>query len=218
MRNFTKVLMILVIPFICYQASAQSLGLKAGFNLANTHHQVNGETINDGYGMNPGFHVGLTFDVPLTGFLSFEPGLLFSTKGTKIDRDGVLGVSMTSKTNLYYLDIPLTVKAFYELGGMKVFGAAGPYAGFGLSGKVISTVEVQGTEETTDSDIKWGNDKLKDDLKRFDMGLTFGAGIEISSLMVGVYYDLGLANISAYQDFDTKTNNRVLRFSLGYKL
>ncbi len=45
--------------------------------------------------------------------------------------------------------------------------------------------------------------------------LTFGAGIEINAIQIGISYDLGLANISIYNDNGHKVNNRVLKFSVA---
>ncbi len=98
--------------------------------------------------MNPGFHLGFTVDVPINDFLSFEPGLVFTTKGLKYE-DEFMGVDLKVKVNLYYLDIPLTIKASHDLGGgIKMFGAVGPYVGLGLSGKGKVTTEDQGVKET----------------------------------------------------------------------
>ena len=111
----------------------------------------------------------------------------------------IMGVDITAKAILSYLDIPLTLKASHDLGeGLKMFGAVGPYIGVGLSGKIKVTAEYQGDTETEEEVVKWGSNEDTDDFKRLDMGLTFGAGVEINSLMIGISYDLGLSNISAY--------------------
>lgn len=209
--------MIFSISIICFQANAQTLGIKGGFNLANMHEKDDDETYSDDYTMNPGFHAGLFAEFPINEFLSFEPGLLLTTKGMKYE-DDILGINVKAKVNLYYLDIPLALKASHDIGGnAKIFGAVGPYVGIGLSGKVKATAEFMGEEETEVEDIEWGSDEDEDDLRRLDYGLTFGAGVEVNPVLFGISYDLGLANISSYQDFGTSTKNRVLKFSVGYK-
>jgi outer membrane protein W len=216
MKIFTKISMIVLISLFCLQANAQSYGLKAGLNLSNMLNKDDDDTYSNDYKMNPGFHIGAIVDVPFNDLLSFETGLLFTTKGMKYE-DEYLGTDLTTKVNLYYLDIPLTLKASYELGeGLKMFGAVGPYVGVGLSGKIKSTTEYLDNETTNDDDIEWGSDEDEDDLKRLDMGLTFGGGVEFNSITIGISYDLGLSNISTYQDYGTTSKNRVLRFSVGY--
>lgn len=217
MKNLTKVLLIFFLSIFYYQINAQTFGIKGGLNLANMLDKDDDETYSNDYSMNPGFHLGLTVDIPFNDFLSFEPGLLFTTKGMKYE-DEILGADVTAKANLYYLDIPLSLKASHDLGGgLKMFGAVGPYVGLGLSGKLKGTVEYQGEKETEEEDIKWGSDEDEDDLKRLDMGLTFGGGVEINSIMIGISYDLGLSNIAAYQDYGSTSKNRVLKFSVGYR-
>ena len=216
MKNLTKVLMIVLITLFCFEANAQTIGIKGGLNLANMLEKDDDETYSNDYSMNPGFHLGLTVDVPFNEFLSFEPGILLTTKGMKYEED-IAGVDVTVKGNLYYLDVPLTLKASHDLGGgLKMFGVIGPYVGLGLSGKIKATAKYLGEEETEEEDVEWGNDEDVDDLKRLDMGLTFGGGVEINSILIGISYDLGLSNISAYQDYGTTSKNRVLKFSVGY--
>ncbi len=208
--------MIVFVSLFCLQSNAQSFGLKAGLNFSNMLNKNDDVTYSDDYKMNPGFHFGATVDVPLINFLSFESGLFCTTKGMKYELE-VMEANITATTNLFYLDVPLTLKASYGLGGIKVFGNVGPYFDFGLSGKIKATAEYQGEKTTEKEDVKWGNDEEEDNLKRLDMGLTFGGGVEINSIMIGISYDLGLSNISPSQDNGTKIKNRVLKFSVGYR-
>ena len=46
------------------------------------------------------------------------------------------------------------------------------------------------------------------------MGLGFGAGVELGSLVVSLNYELGLANIEDSSDY--KVKNKVLQISLAY--
>ena len=98
-----------------------------------------------------------------------------------------------------------------------MFGAVGPYVGFGLSGKVKTTHEFQGREETEEEDLNFGSDVDEDALKRLDMGLTFGSGVEIKSISFRISYDLGLSNLVVNQDDGATVKNRVLKFSVGYR-
>lgn len=144
------------------------------------------------YRMNPGFHIGGTVDIPISDILSFESGLLLTTKGYKYEKEE-MGFSTKAKMNLYYLDIPLNFKASYKISeGLKLFGAVGPYVGIGSSGKMKATNVYQGGEETEEEDVKWGSDEENDDLKRLDMGLTFGGGVEFNAIMLGISYDRSL--------------------------
>ena len=221
MKNLVKLFIVAILCTMTTELFAQNIGVKAGLNLSNMLAKDNVGTYSDDFKMNPGFHVGVTAEFPLAEMISFETGLLFSTKGFKIiEEETLMGetVKYDSKTNLLYLDIPLTAKASFDLGGAKIYGVFGPYIGMGLSGKAKYEMTDLGGTETDEEDIKWGSDEYEDDLKRLDFGLTMGAGVEIGSIQIGLSYGLGLANISPYTDDGTKVNNRVLGLSAGYKI
>jgi hypothetical protein len=177
------------------------------------------ESVSDNYKMNAGFHAGLTAEIPVSGIFSFEPGLFISTKGfhesTSETVEGVL-VETKSKIGLLYIDIPLPAKATYEVGNYQVYGLFGPYVGMGLSGKNKSESTILGATTNDDQDIQWGegNDQ---DLKRLDIGLIFGAGVERSAYQLGISYALGLANIAAFNTDTFQVKNRVLAITVGYK-
>lgn len=220
MKYLVKLFAVVIVFTMTTEIFAQNIGVKGGLNLSTMLMKDNDDTYSDDYKMNPGFHIGVTAEFPLTEIFSFETGLLLSTKGFKIsEEETIFGstIKTEGKMNLFYLDIPLTAKASLDLGGAKIYGVFGPYLGVGLSGNTKSKVSFNGESETDEEDIKWGSDEDKHDLKRLDYGLTIGAGVEINSLQIGLTYGYGLANISSFTDDGAKINNRVLGISVGYK-
>lgn len=218
MKNLLKLLIVVIGFTMTTESYAQTFGVKAGLNLSNMLVEDDDDTYSDDFKVNPGFHVGATAEFPITELFSFETGLLLSTKGFKVsEEETFMGetVKYESKLNLIYLDIPLTAKASFDLGGARIYGVFGPYIGMGLSGKSKFEITAMGETETDEEDIKWGSDE--DDFKRLDLGLTMGAGVEISSIQIGLSYGLGLANISTNADGGSKISNRVLGISVGYK-
>lgn len=214
MKNLVKLFLIGFAVLMTSQSFAQNLILKGGLNMANLLAKDEDGIYSEDFKMNLGFHAGLTGEFPLSDALAIEVGALASTKGYKI-KESFLGIDIDASLNTLYLDIPVNLKAYFEVAeGFKIYGAAGPYVGIGLAGNVKAT----GGGETEKEAIEWGNDEDKDDLKRLDYGLSLGAGVEFKGIQLGVSYGLGLANISPYSDFDTKVNNRVLAVSLGYRL
>lgn len=211
MKKIAKLLAVVVLCGIATELYAQEYGIKAGLNLANIYSTLNGNVVSDNYEINTGFHIGLTAEYPIAKSISFETGLMLSTKGYSVKEDGFLA-DYSSTTNLYCFDIPLTAKAAYKIGGIKVFANVGPYVGIGLSGKVSSDGNVLGISGSTESDVEWGDEG---DFERLDYGLTFGAGVEFGKISVGASYGLGLADISPSSYVET--NNRVTSISLGYK-
>ncbi|MDY0099156.1 MAG: porin family protein [Bacteroidales bacterium] len=198
-----KFLVVFALLAFATESFAQTYGVKAGLNFSNMLMKDDDHTYSDDYEMKPGFHLGPVAEIPINDLLSFETGLIFSAKGFKYSED-----SYDMKLNLFYLDIPLTAKARYDAGFGNIYGLIGPYLGIGLTGKSVY--------EDEDEPVDWGSDSDDDDLKRLDFGLTVGAGVEINSIVVGLSYGLGLANISPDTDGGFKINNRVLGLSVGY--
>lgn len=211
MKNFMKLLILALSLTMASQSFAQTFGVKAGLNLSKV--QIHGAT-KKYIKISPGFNLGATAEFPITGIFSFETGLFLTTKGYKMkvetpDEHG------TGKVNLYYLEIPLTGKALFDIGSINIYGTFGPYIGMGITGKVKTESTYLGVTEKTNDNIKWGTDKETDQLKRLDYGLVIGTGVEFKSFQIGLSYDLGLANISTQSDH--KLTNQVLGISVGCK-
>jgi hypothetical protein len=212
MKKLSTLLLILLIGSFGSQTYAQLFGVKGGLNLANQLWQEDGDTYSADFKMKPGFHIGGIVAFPIKGPLFLETGLILDTKGLSMMEEAY-GESYEEKMTLYYLDIPVLVRASLEVtDGVSVYGAAGPYFGMGLTGKDKWTYKgTSGEEQSETEDVEWGNDPDNDHFKRPDFGLSLGGGIVVKGIHVGVLYDLGLANISAYTDNNAKINNRVLR-------
>ena len=221
MKKLIGLFVFVIAISVSVQSHAQVFGVKTGLNLSNMLVKDDEETQSDDFELKPGFHAGLTAEFPLTELLSFETGLLLSTKGFKdIGEDTYWGEteSYKAKLNLYYLDVPLTAKATIDLGRAGIYGLLGPYIGVGLSGKSKHETDSGDMTVTYEEVVKWGSTKIEDDLKRLDFGLMTGAGVKISSLQIGITYGLGLANISPDTEGGFRVKNRVFGFSVGYSI
>jgi hypothetical protein len=223
MNILFKILAIVLAFSLGKDVLAQSFGIRGGLNLSNMTVENDIASVNDDLEMNLGYHVGVSAELPLVSFLSLETGVFLTTKGFKISQEeSFLGSNFEGELNLLYLDIPLTAKASLDLGNVKVYGVFGPYFGIGLDGKFETEVSLFGLKNTTEMDVKWsdGNDFDEDEdvyLKRFDYGLVFGAGVEISSFQIGVNYSLGLANVSGISILDEDgIYHRVIGIYVGY--
>lgn len=206
MKNIMRLFVITIALLMTSNMFGQQISIKGGLNFANMISKY--EDDKSERKIKPGIHLGATSEFAFSDLISFEPGLLLSTKGyTK--KEGAYKFS----ANLIYLDIPLAAKATFDLGSIKMYAKLGPYLGLGLSGK--AKYKYDGLSES--EKIKFGSDKEESNLKRLDYGLTTGAGVIINSLQIGLDYGLGLANL-APGGGDYKINNRVLGISVGYRL
>lgn len=204
--------------------SQANFGIKAGLNLSEMNGKFMGER-DDHTKMKIGINAGVVADYYFSDVVGLESGLILESKGFeyRYDEDGDLVDKADYgklKTNVLYLDIPINLKAQYDLGNARIFGQFGPYIGFALSGKMKTTGDLKDDMEEmgfdTEESLDFGNSAEDDNLKRFDFGLMFGVGVGVSNVEFGAGYDFGLANILPGGDSDNYIRNGVLKFSVAY--
>jgi len=155
---------------------------------------------------------GLIAGFQINEVFSVETGCFLSERGYKIVNKGN-DYRNTIKLTLFYIDIPLTLKRYFNMSGRKVYGLLGPYFGTGLYAIAKDIMRYYGNYEKDTQKIEWGSDG---DLKRYDFGFSFGTGVEIDFLHFELMYNLGLVNISNSTEDINKMNHRTLALSLGY--
>ena len=220
MIQFRQFFMGALVLFLGTSLSAQSFAVKGGLNLANTSTTDDSGVFGDEFfdtDNRTTFHLGLMADFPLGNILSFQPGLIYQNRGNQSETTiSFLGQSFTSSSTLRltYLDVPLTLKANFELGELNTYVYGGGYLGFALTGEAeIESIE-NGETVTETSDIEFGEDNS---FSRLDYGALVGAGIEMNSIFIELSYSLGLANISTVDSDDFSINNRLISLSVGYR-
>jgi len=224
--NLKPILPVLALVFFANAASAQiSLGGQAGAVFAKSKTDDFSSTI-PGIDLSTknriGFSAGLIADIPIgESGLRVIPELNFVQKGLKaegnvdIDLGGgqIIAAQTEADINLSHIEIPVNLAYAFEAGNGRFIIGAGPYAGFGLSGKSKVKVSALGQSEEEEDDIEFGSEE--DQIKRMDFGANFMAGyIMNNGLMLKVNYSLGLANLSNTSESDWK--NRYFGVTLGY--
>jgi hypothetical protein len=208
MKKQCSVLVVLLAICSLGNLYAQKIGLRAGLNFANMLMKDKDETYSDDFNSRLAYHIGPVAEFQMCSRSSLETGILLSSKGYKWE----VGENKVTFSPMYF-QIPVNVRFFMPVGDMKPFLLAGPYLGYGIGGKGKNE---NGTTE--ENDIKWGNDKKKDDLKPLDFGLNFGFGIVLPfGLEANAFYELGLGNAVIDPENGAKVQNRVFGLSLAYK-
>lgn len=220
MKNLFKLLVVLFVLTITTDSFAQRFGIRAGAVMTNMLMEDDDDTYSDDYKLKPGFTVGVVGEIPFSDMFFFEPGLMLTTKGFKFESEETV-MGQTFKTegsmNPLYIDIPLNFKVAGEVAdNVKLYGIAGPYFGLGIGGNSKAKVEVLGVSEEMDEEIKWGSEVEEDDLKMFDYGVTIGGGVEFGPVQAGLFYSLGLANISPYTEGGAKIANRTMGLTVTW--
>jgi hypothetical protein len=217
MKKITIFLIIITICLTAFQSYSQTFRLKGGVNRSDVLYEKESGKISNSTNMTTqGFHVGAIMENSFSEVLSLESGLLVSLKGFKID-EYLDGVVVRNKTSLYYFDIPVALKAKFDLGkSSKWYVATGPVFDIGIAGNHVTVYDWHGDGQAVKEKIKWGNSE--GELNRIDIGITTGGGIEFGLWQVGVYYDFGLTNIASDAKPENTLKNRLWKVSVGYKL
>lgn len=200
-------LVFLLAAMITSTATAQlNLGVKGGLNVVNmafgppafipTQSQ---------YRLS--YHVGIYGQSDISDRFSIRPELLFSNKGFR--SSDALG---KSNVNLYYLSLPILAQ--YRIWD-QLSVVLGPEVSYLLSAKARSA--------GGKSDVGFIYDR------KIDLGIAAGLGYHVSEKVeIGVRYIYGLLDVIGdftltdeqgnLIDSNSKSQNRVFQFSVGYRL
>ncbi len=224
-----KAKMIVFFSLLVVAVTSQSQILKGGMNFANVSITNDGDI--DEAKMLTSFQVGISGDIKILPFLYFQPGILFTGKGSKTQSGDETDATYSRATsNPYYVEIPANFVFKTPTGPVKFFAGAGPYLAIGVAGKNKTNGKFLGAAFSSERDIEWSDDDPSTlnyeegsgygILKRFDYGLNGTAGIETANLVLSLNYGLGLAKLQSGSNSqaDDKNKHRVLSLTLGIKL
>ncbi len=220
MKTYTKVTILILALFTSFLASAQRFGVKIGGNMSKIHMNDDLDFFDNGPQFKPGIHLGITAEKSITDMFAIEATPILNMKGYSISenyKDNGFDYKLKGGSTLFYADLPINIKAYFNVSEYKVFGAVGPYVGMGLSGKTNYKYTYGDESESNSDTIKWGNDSDAD-MKRLDYGMQIGGGVEINKMQVGLFFTQGLANLTTDSDGSNKINNQVISISLSYFL
>ncbi|MBD0256855.1 MAG: PorT family protein [Cytophagales bacterium] len=159
------------------------------------------------------FHAGGYVALPVTSFLTVEPGLYYSQKGYTLEGTfssnalDFINARATVTNRSHYIDLPVLAKV-YVTEGFHLFG--GPQVSYLVHNSVRTRASVLG--------FSLLNQELNatSNLQKWDVGLTGGVGYKFENgFNLQAAYDHGLRRLDARDNFDTY--NRVVKVSLGYE-
>jgi hypothetical protein len=228
----TKVLLLasaFVLTMTSVQAQKSTAIIRGGVNLANISINDDGD-VDDNKSLTS-FQVGIIGDLYITKFLSIQPGLLFTGKGSKTQSGNTTDATyFRATTNPYYIEVPVNLVFKTPTGPVKFFAGAGPYLAIGIAGKNKTEGKFLGTAFNSENKIEWSNDDPTTldyeegagygIMKRFDYGLNGTAGIETKALVISANYGLGLAKLQSGSNSSEDNNNkhRVFSVTVGFRL
>jgi hypothetical protein len=216
------VLTLLLLTFSTTLSQAQArFGIRGGLNVARWQGDAvsslrdlvqlsNGATRMESF---RSFHAGGYVALPITSFLTVEPGLYYSQKGYKLNGTfssntlDFINARATVTNRSHYLDLPVLAKV-YVTEGFHLFG--GPQVSYLVYNSVRARASVLGFS-LLNQELNTNNS-----LQKWDVGLTGGMGYKFENgFNLQAAYDHGLRRLDARNNFDTY--NRVVKLSLGYE-
>ena len=204
--------------------------IKAGLNMANVTISDDGRF--DDANMLYSFHAGIVKDLKVAPLIYFQPGVLFTAKGSKTSAGKSTDATyFEAKSNPYYIEVPVNLIIKLPLGKTKFFFGAGPYAAVAIGGKNKAEGKILGFAFETDSKIEY--DEYEDEdmldyeatagfgkMNRFDYGVNGTIGFEQSTMFLSANYGYGLAKLQSGAGSAENDDNkhRVISISLGFRL
>ena len=226
-----KLLTLALCAGIFSTASAQTY-VQGGVNFANITKNASGNTQDNN--MLTTFNAGLMHRFNIVPVFAIETGILVDGRGAKANTYFTSSKDdnyIKTKLNPLYLEIPLNAVVKIPIqDNMSVFLNAGPYAAMGVAGKTKWESKFLGISSNKTENIKFNDDDpttsgqegaAYDRLKRFDIGLNFGGGVDLGAVMVKVNYGMGFNKISSMEtnnDNNDKNKFRTLSLSVGIPL
>ncbi len=184
-------------------AGSAQFGIRAGMNVSNMTYKDEG--FSEKGSAHVGYHLGFIVDAPVfRDNLYIQPGLYLTQKGYR-ENDG----DDKYKELPTYLDIPILISGRYTLGCAQLQLNFGPYFACGLFGDAKESMHSWKYSEKLFSSDGY-------DYKRFDAGLSIGAGVLLSHhYYIGFQCEIGMVDL--YKDDDGESlKNRNCMITVGY--
>ena len=225
-----KLFLGLVLTTVVALSTKAQVYVQGGLNLANITKTKDGQTEKNN--ILPSFNVGVLGRLPISSMFSLESGLLLTGRGSKAETYFNGGNDyVKTKFNPLYIEMPLNAVVKIPLEKeSNVFFNAGPYVAMGIGGKSRQESKFGPLMSSSTRNIKFSNDDPftseeedagYDRLKRFDVGLNFGGGVQFGHVILKANYGLGLTKINSTEsnnNADDKNKYRTLSFSVGIPL
>lgn len=181
-----------------------TFGIKGGVNFSNLYV----ENIQDEQ-VKIGMLAGLFVKIPLTQRLSFQPELLYSSKGAQLTYNNVAQGQGAYRFNLNYIELPMTL-VFNIVKNFNLH--AGGYVAY-LANANVKDMQKDGT-------VVGVMDLNENSFNRFDYGVVGGLGVDIGKFGIGARYNYGMNTIgksgTVAGDFTSNSKNSALSLFLAF--
>lgn len=191
-----------------------SFSIRVGANVSNSTWDVKSDNVDKKGKI--GFQVGVMAEYTFPTPFQLQTGLFLTTKGAKLKMTDTEESGETTNIdqtlNQMYLEIPISAAyKMYISNNTCLFFNLGPYIAYGIGGKNKIKTRINNEAETETKEDTFGDKGLK----KFDLGLVGGVGMEFGRIIVSLNCELGLKNLSNSDDY--KYKNVTSLATLGYR-
>lgn len=235
LKTKTKKMKKLLALALCagmFTTAKSQVYVQGGVNFANISNSKSGSVEDNN--MLTTFNVGILSRFGLSSVVDFESGLLLNGQGAKAETyftDSRDDNYIKAKFNPLYLQVPLNLVLKLPLQkSAGIFFHAGPYVAMGIAGNSKVETKLVGSSSTSTEKIKFSNDDPStseqegaayDRIKRFDVGLNLGGGIDLGKILLKANYGMGFTKINSMESNNSdndKNKYRTISVSLGIPL
>ncbi len=211
-----KLFFLLTLALLFHPAQSQfKVGVHGGLVVSkalvkNASNQITGD-----YKLGP--MAGLVFGLELgDSQFSLLSELNFFSKGLRfVGRQDFLGQQFATKgkSYIYYIEVPVQLLYYSDLGDGHFFFGAGPYTAAGIQGLTRTTFTINGESAVEDKKTEFGSGY--EQIKRFDYGVNGLIGYKLGyGSYLKLYYSHGLVNLSNAEE--SEYYNRCAGITFGY--
>lgn len=228
-KLFSPIFLLVMMAAINTTLAQTEVSIKAGANFSNVVLEDEAGDRKDTR-FSPGYHVGVSVDVPVGGDFYIQPGALYSRKGFKQEDSAFAGSGNPFRVTVSYIELPLNFLYKPRLGSGRLLLGAGPYLGYGTGGswEADDSIVIGDIIHEDHGDVIFENDIRDGEWgtylygKPLDYGANFIAGYEFFDKFSAHFnVQLGLANLQPEVDGtepEGTFRNVGFGLSLGYKL
>ncbi len=199
-----------------------TFGIRGGVNFQNFNGKdADGNMISQN--LVTRYNFGVNLEIPVAVEFYFQPGILFTTKGS-LKKATVNGQPYEANSNISYVEVPLNLIYKPLLGTGHMILGFGPYVAYGVGGKATYKL---GSDTRTEkikflNKVESGHSTDVTYFRPFDAGANLVAGYEFSSGMsFQLNVQLGFAKVNPeywnLPNDKSSIKNTGFGLSLGYR-
>lgn len=195
MKRIFAALAVVLLLFSAINAEARGLVIRGGWTKSNASPFTFGNVISDlkefDFKSYNGWHLAMGYQTETMRGFSFQPEVVFNTKGSNIT-DG-------AKWKLSYVEVPVNIQYGIDLLIARPFLFVSPFVGFNVANNLTGGLQSASLTAIKDNIVK--------NVKTFEYGLGLGAGLNLAMFQFSLKYSWNFGRVSSFGDYANRIGN-----------